>query len=299
MGNNQGQLKDVDITLIDNFKNHPFHVNNDDSLQELAKSIKDNGLLNPLVVRPKENGRYELISGHRRKLAMDLLGFKKVNALVKELSDEKAIIEMVDSNMYRDKVLPSEKAFAYKMKSDAMKHQGKKLKTLDNECPKSTTEEIGNKYGDSSSTVKNYIRLTYLIPELLQLVDDTVLKDKRTALTMGIKPAVELSYLTKEEQKLVYTEVTYDDLTPSHSQAKQIRELSKEKKLNLDVIESILSQQKGNQKDQISFNKDRIEKALPSELLKRDKRYIEQYIIKAIENYRSKELERGDAYDLM
>lgn len=299
MDNNQGQLKDVDITLIDNFKNHPFHVNNDDSLQELAKSIKDNGLLNPLVVRPKENGRYELISGHRRKLAMDLLGFKKVNVLVKELSDEKAIIEMVDSNMYRDKVLPSEKAFAYKMKSDAMKHQGKKLKTLDNWCPKSTTEEIGNKYGDSGSTVKNYIRLTYLIPELLQLVDDTVLKDKRTALTMGIKPAVELSYLTKEEQKLVYTEITYDDLTPSHSQAKQIRELSKEKKLNLDVIESILSQQKGNQKDQISFNKERIEKALPSELLKRDKRYIEQYIIKAIENYKSKELERGDAYDLM
>lgn len=299
MDNNQGQLKDVDITLIDNFKNHPFHVNNDDSLQELAKSIKDNGLLNPLVVRPKENGRYELISGHRRKLAMDLLRFKKVNVLVKELSDEKAIIEMVDSNMYRDKVLPSEKAFAYKMKSDAMKHQGKKLKTLDNGCPKSTTEEIGNKYGDSGSTVKNYIRLTYLIPELLQLVDDTVLKDKRTALTMGIKPAVELSYLTKEEQKLVYTEITYDDLTPSHSQAKQIRELSKEKKLNLDVIESILSQQKGNQKDQISFNKERIEKALPSELLKRDKRYIEQYIIKAIENYKSKELERGDAYDLM
>ena len=292
------KIQTIDLAFIDPFKDHPFKVNNDDSLKELANSIKENGLLNPLTVRKKDNGRYELISGHRRKLAMELIGIDKAKAYVKDLSNEEAIIEMVDSNMYRDIILPSEKAFAYKMKLDAMKHQGKKISTSDTEYPKLTTEKIGKEHGDSSSTVKNYIRLTNLIPELLQLVDDTVLKDKRTALTMGIKPAVELSYLNKEEQKLVYMGITYEDLTPSLGQAIKIRELSRNKKLNFDSLEDILCEQKGNQKEQISFNKEKIEKAVPSELLKRDKRYIEQYIIKAIEYYRKMEIERGDAYDL-
>ena len=292
------KIQTIDLAFIDPFKDHPFKVNNDDSLKELANSIKENGLLNPLTVRKKDNGRYELISGHRRKLAMELIGIDKAKAYVKDLSNEEAIIEMVDSNMYRDIILPSEKAFAYKMKLDAMKHQGKKISTSDTEYPKLTTEKIGKEHGDSSSTVKNYIRLTNLIPELLQLVDDTVLKDKRTALTMGIKPAVELSYLNKEEQKLVYMGITYEDLTPSLGQAIKIRELSRNKKLNFDSLEDILCEQKGNQKEQISFNKEKIEKAVPSELLKRDKRYIEQYIIKAIEYYRKIEIERGDAYDL-
>lgn len=213
------KIEEIELSKIDSFKNHPFKVNNDESLKELSKSIKENGLLNPLLVRKKENGRYELISGHRRKLAMENMGLTKANAIVKDLTYEEAIVEMVDSNMYRDKILPSEKAYAYKMKLDAMKHQGKKIKTSDNECPKLSTEKIGKDYGDSSSTVKNYIRLTNLIPELLQLVDDTVLKDKRTALTMGLKPAVELSYLNKEQQQLVYMGITYEDLTPSHGQA--------------------------------------------------------------------------------
>lgn len=229
---------------------------------------------------------------------MENMGLTKANAIVKDLTYEEAIVEMVDSNMYRDKILPSEKAYAYKMKLDAMKHQGKKIKTSDNECPKLSTEIIGKDYGDSSSTVKNYIRLTNLIPELLQLVDDTVLKDKRTALTMGLKPAVELSYLNKEQQQLVYMGITYEDLTPSHGQAVKIRQLAKDKKLNFDSLEEILCQQKGNQKEQISFNKEKIEKALPRELLNRDKRYIEQYIIKAIGHYKSIESERGDTYDL-
>ena len=289
------QLEKIELSKIDSFDNHPFHVNKDELLKELGKSIKENGLLNPLTVRPKENGRYELISGHRRKLAMELEGIKETDAYVKELTDDEAIIEMVDSNMYRDRILPSEKAFAYKMKYDAIKHQGKK--TCGNEYHKSR-DKLASDTKDSARTIQNYIRLTYLIPELLQLVDDTVLKDKRTALTMGLKPAVELSYLTKEEQKLVYSEITYDDLTPSHAQAIKIRQLSKEKNLNFDVLEKILNEEKGNQKEQISFNKEKIEKALPSELLKRDKRYIEQYIIKAIENYKSIELEGGDDYDL-
>lgn len=285
-------IEEVELSKIDSFKNHPFLVNNDESLKELAKSIKENGLLNPLIVRKKDNGRYELISGHRRKLAMEQLGLTKAKTIVKELTDDDAVVEMVDSNMYRDIILPSEKAFAYKMKLDALNHQGKTL------SPKGTKLHSVSELEDSKTQVYRYVRLTNLIPELLKLVDDTVLKDKRTVLTMGIKPAVELSYLNKEQQKLVYMGITYEDLTPSHGQAIQIRQLAKDKELTFDSLEEILCEQKGNQREQISFNKDKIEKALPSELLKRDKRYIEQYIIKAIENYRSIELERGDAYDL-
>ena len=276
------------LSKIDSFKDHPFHVNNDESLKELANSIKENGLYTPLTVRLKEDGRYELISGHRRKAAMELLGITETEAYVKELADEEATIEMVDSNMYREKILPSEKAFAYKMKYDAIKHQGKKTFGHD-------VQKLDDK---SDRNIRRYIRLTNLIPELLQLVDDTVLKDKRTALTMGLLPAVELSYLNKEEQKLVYMGITYEDLTPSHGQAKQLRKLSNEGKITFDSVEEILCKSKGNQQEQISFNKERIEKVLPTELLKRDKRYIEQYIIKAIENYKQQEIERGDVYDL-
>ena len=276
------------LSKIDSFKDHPFHVNNDESLKELANSIKENGLYTPLTVRLKEDGRYELISGHRRKAAMELLGITETEAYVKELADEEATIEMVDSNMYREKILPSEKAFAYKMKYDAIKHQGKKTSGHD-------VQKLDDK---SDRNIRRYIRLTNLIPELLQLVDDTVLKDKRTALTMGLLPAVELSYLNKEEQKLVYMGITYEDLTPSHGQAKQLRKLSNEGKITFDSVEEILCKSKGNQQEQISFNKERIEKVLPTELLQRDKRYIEQYIIKAIENYKQQEIERGDVYDL-
>jgi ParB family transcriptional regulator, chromosome partitioning protein len=276
------------LSKIDSFKDHPFHVNNDESLKELANSIKENGLYTPLTVRLKEDGRYELISGHRRKAAMELLGITETEAYVKELADEEATIEMVDSNMYREKILPSEKAFAYKMKYDAIKHQGKKTSGHD-------VQKLDDK---SDRNIRRYIRLTNLIPELLQLVDDTVLKDKRTALTMGLLPAVELSYLNKEEQKLVYMGITYEDLTPSHGQAKQLRKLSNEGNITFDSVEEILCKSKGNQQEQISFNKERIEKVLPTELLKRDKRYIEQYIIKAIENYKQQEIERGDVYDL-
>ena len=285
-------IEEVELSKIDTFKNHPFLVNNDESLKELSKSIKENGLLNPLIVRKKDDGRYELISGHRRKLAMEQLGLTKAKTIVKELTDDEAVIEMVDSNMYREKILPSEKAYAYKMKLDALNHQGKTL------SPKGTKSHSVSEIEDSKTQIYRYVRLTNLIPELLKLVDDTVLKDKRTVLTMGIKPAVELSYLNKEQQKLVYMGITYEDLTPSHGQAIKIRELAKDKELTFDSLEEILCEQKGNQKEQISFNKDNIEKALPSELLKRDKRYIEQYIIKAIESYKKQELERGDAYDL-
>ena len=286
----------IKLNLIDNFKNHPFKVENDDSLKELAKSIKQNGLLNPVIVRKKGASRYEMISGHRRKTAMELFGIEEIDAIVKELTDDEAVIYMVDSNIYREKILPSEKAFAYKMKMNAIKHQGKN--TSDTGSPKLSSEIVGKIYGDGSTNVKKYIRLTFLIPELLDLVDNTVKYNKRTFLTMGIKPAVELSYLTKEEQKLVYASIVYEDLTPSHAQTIKIRELSKNKLLNYDSLEEILSQNKGNQNDKISFNKDKIESVLPRDLLKRDKRYIEQYIINAIIKYKELEKEKNNNVDL-
>ncbi len=199
---------------------------------------------------------------------------------------------MIDSNMYREKILPSEKAFAYKMKMDAMKHQQN-----DTLSPKGTKCHSVDDIGDTKTKAYRYIRLIYLIPELLQLVDDTVLKDKRTALTMRLKPAVELSYLNKEEQKSVYMGITYEDLTPSHAQAIEIRKLCKNKKITFDMLEEILCQNKGNQNETISFNKEKIEKVLPNELLKRDKRYIEQYIIKAIIMYIENQKNALDSID--
>lgn len=268
------EIIQIEISDIDSFKNHPFKITHDDSFNELLDSIEKNGLLNPIVVRKKKN-RYELISGHRRKEAMELLGNRYINAIIKELNDDEAIIQMVDSNIYREKILPSEKALAYKMKLDAIKHQGK---TSGTGCQKSR-DIIGV---ESGRQIQNYIRLTYLIPDIMKLVDNTILYDKRNRLTMGIKPAVELSYLNRDEQQLVYETIKYSGSTPSHSQAILIKKLSKSKELNFNTLEEILSQNKGNQNEKITFNKSKIEQVLPLELLQRDKRYIEEYIIKAI-----------------
>lgn len=202
-------MKKIKIDLIDDFENHPYQVNDDEELEQLKQSIEQNGLLNPLVVRKKDNGRYELLSGHRRKKALTKLNIEEVEVIVKDLTDEEATIFMVDSNMCREKILPSEKAFAYKMKLDAIKHQGKS--TCGNGCHKSR-EAISKDSGDSARTVQNYIRLTNLIPELLELVDNTVKYDKRT---------------------------------PSHNQAKRIHELSKKKQLSYNNLEKIM-QEKGN-----------------------------------------------------
>lgn len=277
-------LTKIKIDLIDNFENHPFYVKEDESLKKLAESIETNGLLNPLLVRPKDNGRYELISGHRRKKALEQIGKEEVDVIIKNLSDDEATIYMVDSNMYREKILPSEKAFAYKMKMDAIKHQGKK--TSCTEYTKLRSDEIlASKSKDGARQIQNYIRLTHLIPELMDLVDKTVLDEHRIFLTMGIKPAVEISYLTKDEQQLLYSTIQYMDITPSHAQAIVIRKLSKEKKLNFNELEKIMDQKKGNQNEQISFNKEKIMSVIPIELLNSDKRYIEKYIIKAINFY--------------
>ncbi len=284
------EIKKIKMEDIVTFKNHPFKVEDNESLNELVQSIKENGLLNPIIVRPKEN-KYEIISGHRRLKAMELNGYDEIDAYIKELNDDEAIIQMVDSNLQREKILPSEKAFAYKMKLDAIKHQGK---SCGHDGLKSR-EKISD---ESGRQIQRYIRLTYLIPELLNIVDKTYDKNDKHSITMGLLPAVELSYLNKDEQMLVYSEMTYEDLSPSHAQAIRIRKLSEKKQLNAETLEDILTEQKGNQHEQISFNKENIEKALPYELTKRDKRYIERYIIKAIETYRSIEREGGDLDDI-
>lgn len=284
------EIKKIKLEDIVAFKNHPFKVGDNESFKELVQSIKENGLLNPIIVRPKDD-KYEIISGHRRLKAMELNGYDEIDTYIKELNDDEAVIQMVDSNLQRDKILPSEKAFAYKMKLDAIKHQGK---TCGHDGHKSR-EKISD---ESGRQIQRYIRLTYLIPELLNIVDRTYEKNDKHSITMGLLPAVELSYLNKDEQMLVYSEMTYEDLSPSHAQAIRIRKLSEKKQLNADTLEDILTEQKGNQHEQISFNKENIEKVLPYELTKRDKRYIERYIIKAIQTYRSIEREGGDLDDI-
>ena len=284
------KIVELNVKDIKDFPKHPFKINNDINYEELKNSIIESGVLVPTIVRKKEDGKYEMLSGHRRKKICEEQGIEKIPCIVKDISDEEAIILMVDSNLQRDKILPSEKAMAYKMKYDAMKSMTPSVSN------KRKDEILGEQVGESREQIRRYIRLNNLIPELLQLVDDTVLKDKRSALTMGLRPAVELSYLSKDDQELVYEEITYEDLTPSHVQAKRIRELGEKGELDSDVRESIFLEQKPNQAKMLSFNEERIRKVLPKDI----KDYkIEDFIIKAIENY-SKTLsnERGDSYDL-
>lgn len=275
----------IKISEIDDFKNHPYKVELGDELNDLVESIKLNGLLVPIVVRRKENDRYELLSGQRRKKVYEILGLEEIDAIIKDLNDDESTIFMVNSNMYREKLLPSEKAFAYRMKMEAMKHQGKTSCHYDTKLR--SDEKLSEKSNDSARQIQRYIRLTCLIPELLEIVDNSrKLKDKPN-LTMGLLPALELFFLSKQEQQIVYSVITYEDATPNHSQAIRIRKLSKKKLLTFDDIDKILLEEKGNQHEKISFNKSKIISVLPFDLVKRDKRYIEQYIIEAIKSYKT------------
>ena len=279
------EILKININEIDDFNNHPFKIEEGSELDDLVDSIKRNGLLIPIIVRKKEDNRYELLSGHRRKKVYEILGLKVIDAIIKNLNNDEATIYMVDSNMYREKILPSEKAFAYKMKMEAIKHQGKTL--CHNGTKLRSDEMLSQKSNDSARQIQRYIRLTYLIKELLDIVDNTVkLKDKHK-LTMGLLPAVELSYLLKQEQQVVYSVITYQDVTPSHSQAIRIKKLSVKQMITFDEVEKILLEQKGNQHEQISFNKSKIMSVLPFNLATRDKRYIERYIIEAIILYKN------------
>lgn len=250
----------IPVKEITNFPNHPYQVREDEEMLNMAESIKKFGIIHPVIVRKKENGGYEMISGHRRKRACEIAGFKEIKAIVRELTDDEATILMVDSNNQREKVLPSEKAFAYKMKLEAMKRQGKRNdltsvplgQKLDN---RTTREKIADEFGEGATNIQRYIRLTYLVPELLKIVDE----DK-----MGLRIAVELSYLTEDEQKIVADNMEYLDVVPSHAQARIMRTKSEKGELTNEEIEILLEEEKPNQKEQIKFKYDKVKDYFPS-----------------------------------
>ena len=289
----QPRVKEIPIDQIDDFPNHPFKVRMDDSMIEMAESVKQHGILVPAIVRPKENGHYEMVAGHRRKTACSMAARLELPCIVRELTDEEATIIMVDSNLQREQLLPSEKAFAYKMKLDAMKRQGQRTdltsdplgRKLDG---KESASVVGKDGGDSQTQVRRYIRLTNLIPEVLDLVDNSVLKEK-DKLQIALRPAVELSYLTQQEQHDLYETMITEDCTPSHVQAMKMRKFSEEGRLNMDVIFSIMQEEKPNQKEQLKIPKERISKYFtPGTPAQK----IEDTIVKALEFYRKRQREQ-------
>ena len=286
----QPRVQEIPIDQIDDFPNHPFKVRMDDNMIEMAESVKQHGILVPAIVRPKENGHYEMVAGHRRKLACTLIAKLQLPCIVRELTDEEATIIMVDSNLQREQLLPSEKAFAYKMKLDAMKRQGQRNDlTLSPMATKfDAAAKLGQQSGESRDQVFRYIRLTNLIPEVLDLVDNSVLKEK-DKLQIALRPAVELSYLTEQEQHDLYETMTTEDCTPSHVQAMKMRKFSEEGRLNIDVIFSIMQEEKPNQKEQFKIPKERISKFFaPGTPAQK----IEDTIVKALEFYRKRQREQ-------
>lgn len=245
----------IDIDKIKDFPNHPFKVVNDDKMQELASSIKEYGVILPIMVRPKEDGTYEIVSGHRRKMAAQIAGLKDIKCIVKDLTDDEATIIMVDSNIQREEILPSERAFAYKMKLEAMKHQGIRNDLTSRPVgDKLSTEVLGEEVGESARQIQRYIRLTELIPEILQMVDD-----KKVA----FRPAVELSYLSEENQYVLLNIMEFNECTPSLAQAIRLKKLEQEGNLTEEKLETIMEQEKPNQKEQIKFGIEKIQDYFP------------------------------------
>ena len=288
----QPRVQEISIDLIDEFPNHPFKVRMDENMMEMADSVKQHGILVPTIIRPKEDGRFEMVAGHRRMTACMIAGKEEIPCIVRDLTDEEATIIMVDSNLQREQLLPSEKAFAYKMKLDALKRQGKRLDlTSDPLGPKlghRSNEELASSSPDSKTQIQRYVRLTTLIPELLDLVDNSVLKEK-DKLQIALRPAVELSYLTQQEQRDLHETMQTEDCTPSHVQAIKMRKFSEEGRLNMDVIFSIMQEEKPNQKEQFKIPKDRISKYFaPGTPAQK----IEDTIVKALELYRKRQREQ-------
>ena len=269
------RIHDLPISEIDNFTDHPYEIREDEDMDALVESIRERGVITPITVRPKENGRYEIISGHRRRKACELAGLKTIKAEIREMTRDEAIILMVDSNVQRSNILPSEKARAYKMKLDAMNHHvqrtdltfspvGKKLNAY---------EQMAEENGDSRNQIHRYIRLNNLVPELLAMVDSG---------RIAMRPAVELSYLSQEEQEMLLTTIESEEATPSYSQSQKMRNLSKEGKLDMDGIFRIMTVQKGNQKERVSIQYERLKPFVPTNYTLRE---AENYIMKAVEHY--------------
>lgn len=280
---------------ISDFPNHPFKVRMDAAMQEMTESVKQYGVLVPALVRPKPEGGYEMVAGHRRKTAADLAGLAEIPCIVRQLTDDEATIIMVDSNLQREQILPSEKAFAYKMKLDAMKRQAGRPRK-DNSAPVGpnligtrSNLELAAESPDSKTQIQRYIRLTHLIPEILELVDNSVLKDP-DMLQIAMRPAVELSYLRKEEQADLFAIMDEMDCTPSHAQAIKMRRMSEAKtgaeRLSKDAMAVIMEEEKGNQKEQFKIPKEKISRFFaPGTPTQK----IEDTIVKALELYRKRQ----------
>ena len=280
------RVQEIPIAEIDDFPDHPFHVDIDDAMREMAESVKRFGILSPAVVRQKEDGRYELISGHRRKKACELAGIDKMPVIVRNMDRDEAIIFMVDSNLQRERLLPSEKAFSYKMRLEAMKRKAGRP-SKENASPLATNYSSGRSdldlaqiVGEGKDNIRRYIRLTELTPALLQMVDEG---------KIAFRPAVELSYLTKEEQASLHEAMESEDCTPSLAQAIKIKKFSQEGRLNGDVILSILSEEKPNQREVYRLPKERIDKYFPKGT---PSEKVEEIICKALELYRKRERSR-------
>lgn len=277
-------VMDIPLTEISEFPNHPFKVRMDENMQEMVDSVRQYGVLVPALVRPKSEGGYEMVAGHRRMKASELAGNATISCIVRDLSDDEAIIVMVDSNLQREKLLPSEKAFAYKMKLDAMRRQGLRTDLTSAPVePKShsrSNEELAAQSPDSRAQIQRYIRLTHLIPELLEMVDEN---------KIAMRPAVELSYLTEREQQELCSTMECEECTPSHVQAIKLRDFSKEGKLTDEVIFSIMQEEKPNQKEQFRIPKERLSKFFaPGTPAQK----IEETIVKALEFYRKRQREQ-------
>lgn len=272
----------IPIEKLFDFPNHPFKVNDDKEMENMVETVKQGGIIMPLIVRQRADGNYEIISGHRRKRAGQLANLKEIPCIIRELSDDEAIIEMVDSNLQRERILPSEKAFAYKMKLEAQKHQGQRTDLTSTTVVSKlrSDEQVGNEVGESRETVRRYIRLTELIPELLELVD----KEKDG---IAFSPAVEISYLKEDEQYVLLNFIQFNDATPSMAQAKYLKKLSQEGRLTTEKIEEIMGEQKPNQIEKIKIKADRIQKLLPKEVV--TEQQTEEFIIKCIKEHNQRE----------
>ena len=269
------RLHDIPIELIDDFPDHPFQVRLDEDMDQLVESIRTNGIITPITLREKSDGRYEIVSGHRRKKACEIVGLSTVKSEIREMTRDEAIILMVESNLQRSQILPSEKAFSYKMRLEAMKRQGARNDlTSGPVVQKSARDTIGETANENGRQVARYIRLTELVPELLAMVDER---------KIAFRPAVELSYLREQEQRDLLETISYEDATPSLAQAIKMKEFSKAGKLSADVILSIMCEQKPNQREKISFHTERLKPYLPKNI---SAQQTEEYILKALEHYK-------------
>ena len=279
------KIRDIPLELIDDFPDHPFKVRDDEDMMQLVESVKERGVITPATVRQKEDGRYELVSGHRRKRACELAGFETLRSEIVDLNRDEATILMVESNFQRSEILPSEKAFAYKMRLEAMKRQAGRPRK-ENVSPVGTNlrtdEQIAQETGDSRNQIHRYVRLTNLVPELLEFVDQGRIK---------MRPAVELSYLDEDCQRDIVDEIDMNDATPSHDQTIRMRKFFEEGKLITEVIQAIMSEEKPNQKEKITLSMDRVEKFIPKSI-KISQR--EDFICKALEHYNKYLRQRAD-----